>query len=125
MEKAKGRPRLLKAGLARVKAWRQKHSRDTHTVTPHLPIGEDGWKVNALAGKWGVFRAEMTRRLIRTGYFERGFVYMITKMERRIHMGKKVRSYDHTFCKLPEGTIGRSRKKGDVLRDCHDMKGTR
>jgi hypothetical protein len=35
--------------------------------------------VNALAGKWGVFRAEMTRRLIRTGYFERGFVYMITK----------------------------------------------
>ena len=60
---------------ARVKAWRQKHSRDTHTVTPQ----EDGWKVNALAGKWGVFRAEMTRRLIRTGYFERGFVYMITK----------------------------------------------
>jgi hypothetical protein len=40
-------------------------------------------------------------------------------------MGKKVRSYDHTFCKFPKGTIGRSRKKGDVLRDCHDMKGTR
>lgn len=63
----RGRPRVHGSGSDRVTAWRRKHAREVYTITLHLKIEEDGWAVEGLARKWGVSRAEASRRLLREG----------------------------------------------------------